>query len=87
MDLQQPNIMVMLKVKELYPDRLAPVALVDEETDLWSAALVEVNPVNLDLGDTIYDLDNYSYKTDKEALKDLDTFLKFVMDAMLVMSN
>ncbi len=79
--------MVMLKVKELYPNRLAPVALIDEETDLWSAGLVEIDPVTLDMGDTIYALDGYTYKTDQEALKDLDIFLVFVMEAMKVMSN
>lgn len=84
--LVQPNLMIMLKIAELYPKNIAAMAIYDEDACLWNAALMK-KEADGSIGETIYTFDKYIYKSDDEALEALDRFLKFILDTVKVMAN
>jgi len=83
--MQIPNIMVILKIAELYPDRLVCIAIEDEDQHMWSAALI--NGTGNIMGETVYCFEGYTYDTSDNALKAMDNFLRITIDSVKVMSN
>ncbi len=81
----KPNILVGLKIAELYPDNLVPVAVIDEKTNKWSVALIQVEDGIL--GDTIYALDSYKWNDKEDALAEMDNVLKQLLKTIKTMSN
>ncbi len=82
---QMPNIMVMIRIAELYPNRIVKYAIYDEDKDMWSAALMKLE--NGLPGETIYSLDCYCYETDDQALMVIDKIMTYALDTIKIMSN
>lgn len=81
----KPNILVGLKIAELYPDNLVPVAVIDEKTNKWSVALIEVKDGVL--LDTIYAIDGYKWENKEDALIEMELLLKDLLKTIKTMSN
>ena len=84
---EAPNIMIMLKIVELYPHSIKKMAVLDEDTGKWSCALMRIDNDNLFASETIYSFDNYVYDNDVQALSAMDKLLTYVRETVKVMSN
>lgn len=80
-----PNLMVMMQIAKHYP-RLTKIAIIDEKSNKWSCALMTWNKDGM-LTDTIYAFDGYTYNSDDEAIKAMDSVLTYALQSIKVMSN
>jgi len=78
--------MVRLKIAELYPDRIAPCAIYDQNTSKWSSALIEILEDG-ELGNTIFAYQGYVFDTEDDALFKIRDTLKVTMETIKIMSN
>ena len=75
---QKPlNIMLCLKLYELHPN-LTTIAIQDERTLKWSAAVCEFDRQTKQIGDTIYSLDSYIYNTEYKAVAVMGVIIETV---------
>lgn len=89
------NIMVMIKLMEYYPDRLAVVPIDNTEAyegnnfepTGWGCSVCRLDPVNRILGETIYAFDNFNYPTQDIARRKMERVLEEVKKAITAMSN
>jgi len=84
---QEPiNIMVALKLYELHPN-LTTIAIQDEVTSKWSAAICEFNPITKQIGATVYSLDTYIYNTEYKAVAVMGEMIDRAFDMVTRMAN
>ena len=90
----KPDLLVSIKIAELYPDNIGFLAIIDEETDKWGGSIIKTHGPNitqedLDMGNypTIYSTDNYIWETDRDAILEMRTIVNDILDKIKVMSN
>lgn len=81
----KPNLVVGIKIAKLFPDNLITVAIYDEESKKWSAALCEIT--GNAIGETVYALDDYLWDNKDDALFKMNNVLENLLDTIKVMSN
>ena len=74
------------RLAEHYPERCAYVGVQDEHTKLWSAAVFAIEKDGM-LGETLYELDTYTYQTQSEAVFALNTKVESILKSVKIMSN
>ena len=78
-------MMISLKIAEYYPNNFAFVAIQDESTFLWSAAISSLE--NGLLKETLFELEEYIYESGEDAVSVLNEMLKVSQQTVLTMSN
>ena len=81
---QIPNMMISLKIAELYPN-IGTLLVQDEISKKWSTALTTVE--NDSIGETLFHIPEYKWDTDKEAISEMNDIVAGVLDRVKIMSN
>lgn len=82
----QMNIFIGFKIAEYFPERIAYMAVQNEDNGMWSAGVFNIDE-NYQLGDMLYCFDEFPYKTEPEAIIALKVFIKKTMLEVRVISN
>tara|TARA_R110000851_G_scaffold228882_2_gene381516 strand:- start:381 stop:656 length:276 start_codon:yes stop_codon:yes gene_type:complete len=81
-----PELMVIFKIIELFPDRLIPVSIEHKMNGTWGCALCELIDGNV-MGKTIFALNDFDYRTEELARSKMNLILGEVDKARVAMSN
>lgn len=79
------EILTLFKINKYYPDRCAIVDMVNTKTKFYSASLYTYEKG--ELGELIYELPRFDYKSPEEAVHVLKEVIELMVDGIKVMSN
>jgi len=90
----KPNLMISIKIAEIYPEKCFSIAIWDRDIKKWGAAIIEVTTKKYEeetfkKGEypVIYSTDNYQWDNEADALFEMDTIVEDVLKVIQVMSN
>ena len=72
-------------IAKVYPDNCIIMGIQDEETKLWSSALIEV--IIDQPGDTIFSFEIYKHIDQMSAMEEMNNFCSGIKNTVTVQSN